>query len=113
VEFDQAQPFEIHQERNGDGSVTVWLSGEFDMVGCEDFETAVRALNGGGLREITIDLGEVTFIDSSGIRALLETKRLAEEEGLVLLIRVPENGQVRQVLELTGVDRVFNGAGPD
>jgi anti-anti-sigma factor len=88
------------------------LSGEFDMVGCEDFEAAVRALSGDQLREITIDLAELTFIDSSGIRALLESRRLAEEEGLVLLVRVPENGQVRQVLELTGVDSVLDGAEP-
>jgi stage II sporulation protein AA (anti-sigma F factor antagonist) len=112
VQFDQAQPFEIRQERNGEGSVTVWLSGELDMVGCEDFEAAVRTLNGSGLREITIDLAELTFIDSSGIRALLESKRLAEENGQILLVRVPDNGQVRQVLELTGVDNVLDGAGP-
>jgi stage II sporulation protein AA (anti-sigma F factor antagonist) len=90
----------------------VWLSGEFDMASCEDFEAAVRTLNGDGLREITIDLAELTFIDSSGIRALLESKRLAEEKGQVLMVRVPDNGQVRQVLELTGVDHVLDGAGP-
>ena len=112
MEFDQAQTFEIRHEKTGADAVTMWLSGEFDMAGCEDFETAVRALNGDRLRELTIDLGELTFIDSSGIRALLESKRLAEEEGLMLLVRVPEDGQVRQVLELTGIVRVFDGTAP-
>ena len=103
VAFDQAQPFEIHQDRNGSDAVVVRLSGEFDMGGCDQFDAAVRMLGADGLRKIVIDLAELTFIDSSGIRSLLDTKRRAEEQGLDLVVRVPENGQVRQVLELTGV----------
>jgi anti-sigma B factor antagonist len=111
-EFDQAQPFEIRHERNGSDAVVVRLSGEFDMAGCDDFDAAVRALSGDGLRQVIIDLAGLTFIDSSGIRSLLNSKRRAEEHGIVLAVRVPEEGQVRQVLELTGVDDVFDGAGP-
>jgi anti-sigma B factor antagonist len=113
VKFDQAQLFQIHQERNGADAVVVKLSGEFDMAGCASFETAVQSLqslNGEPLRKVVIDLAELTFIDSSGIRSLLDSKRRAEEHGLALVVRVPEAGQVRQVLELTGVDHVLDGA---
>ena len=112
AEFDQAQPFEIHQERNGADVAVVRLSGEFDMAGCGDFEAAVRSLGKDGLQEVVIDLAELTFIDSSGIRSLLDSKRQAEDQGMVLIVRVPEDGQVRQVLELTGVDHVLSGADP-
>jgi anti-anti-sigma factor len=88
------------------------LSGEFDMAVCEDFEEAVRALRGDNLRQVVVDLAGLTFIDSSGIRALLDSKRHAEEHGIVLAVRVPENGQVHQVLRLTGVDNVLDGADP-
>jgi anti-anti-sigma factor len=108
----QAQPFRIHQERTGEGSVTVRLSGEFDMAGCQDFEAAMRALSGNRPRELVIDIADLTFIDSSGIRALIESKHRAENEGLALLVRVPEKGQVRQVLELTGVDGLLDGREP-
>jgi anti-anti-sigma factor len=109
-EFDQAQPFEIHHERNGADAVVVRLSGEFDMAGCQDFEAAVQTLSADGLQQVVIDLAALTFIDSSGIRSLLASKRLAEEQGLALVVRVPRDGQVRQVLELTGVDHVLDGA---
>jgi anti-anti-sigma factor len=112
VEFDQAQPFEIRHERKGADAVTMQLSGEFDMAGCEAFDATVRELHVNGLNALTIDLAGLTFIDSSGIRSLLETKRRADEEGLALLVRVPKDGQVRQVLELTGVDNVLDGVGP-
>lgn len=112
VKFDQSQPLEIQQERNGADAAVVRVSGEFDMAGCGEFDAAVRALSGDGLRQVTIDLAGLTFIDSSGIRSLLDSKRRAEEHGLVLFVRVPEDGQVRQVLELTGVDHVLDGAGP-
>ena len=105
--LDQAQPFEIHQERNGADAAVMRLSGEFDMAGCEDFETAVRTLGQDGLRQVVIDLADLTFIDSSGIRALLDSKRRAEEQGMALVVRVPEAGQVRQVLELTGLESHF------
>jgi anti-sigma B factor antagonist len=110
VEFDQTQPFEMRQDREGADALTLTLCGEFDLGGCEEFEGVIRGLDGTG--KLVIDLAGLTFIDSSGIRALLASKRRAEEAGVELSVHVPENGQVRQVLELTGVDRVFNGAKP-
>ena len=112
MKFDHTQPFEIHQVQNGSNAVVVKLSGEFDMAGCADFEAAVRALGADALRKVVIDLAELTFIDSSGIRSLLDSKRRAEEHGMALVVRIPAAGQVRQVLELTGVDHVLDGAGP-
>jgi anti-anti-sigma factor len=107
VGFDKAQPFEIHHERTGDGTVKMRLSGEFDLAGCEEFEAALSAVHGNGLLRLVIDLAELTFIDSSGIRALLDSRRRAEESGVELVVSRPQNGQVRQVLELTGVDQMI------
>jgi len=112
MKFGQAQPFEIHHDRNGSGAVVVRLSGEFDMAGCDEFDAVVRMLGADGLRKIVVDLAELTFIDSSGIRSLLDSKRRADAQGVDLVVRGPENGQVRQVLELTGVDHVLDGADP-
>ena len=109
MKFDQAQRFQVQHERNGADAVVLKLFGEFDMACCDDFEAAVQSLNGDPLRQVVIDLGGLTFIDSSGIRTLLDSKRRAEEHGVVLVVRVPQEGQVRQVFELTGVDRVLDG----
>ena len=109
--FDQAQLFEIREERTR-AAVTLRLSGEFDMAAYDEFGAAIKGLNGDGLAEVVIDLAELTFIDSSGIRALLVSKRQAEESGLAYRVRIPENGQVRQVFELTAVDELLDGTGP-
>ena len=82
------------------------------MAGCDEFDAVVRMLGADGLREIVIDLSELTFIDSSGIRSLLDSKRRADAQGVALVVRGPENGQVRQVLKLTGVDHVLDRADP-
>ena len=79
-----------------------------------DFAAAVQSLslNGDRPQKVVIDLTGLTFIDSSGIRSLLDSKRRAEEHGVALVVRVPGDGQVRQVLELTGMDHVFTTATP-
>ena len=51
-------------------------------------------------KHILLDLSGVTFIDSTGIQLLVRTNRQVAAGRLRL---VPVDGQVRRVLELTGV----------
>ena len=55
-------------------------------------------------REMVLDLTAVTFIDSSGLATLIDTSRRAQQAGVDLGV-VPGSGRVRQVLELTQLDR--------
>ncbi len=61
--------------------LTIKLAGELDSATSaelvERFEQAIPALDG---RELVIDLGEVSFIDSSGMRAIIVIERRAGEE---------------------------------
>jgi anti-sigma B factor antagonist len=51
---------------------------------------------------VVVDLSDVEFLDSTGIRALLDTDREATRLGGRLLV-TGANGIVRRMLELTGV----------
>src|SRR5690606_27968641 len=52
---------------------------------------------------LALDLGGVTFCDSSGLGALLDIRRLADEAGVPMVLReVP--AQVARLLDLTDVD---------
>jgi anti-sigma B factor antagonist len=118
VTFDQGQPFEIRAERPADGALTVRLYGEFDLACCEQFSAALARLDGNNLRRLEIDLTQLTFIDSSAIRALLAAKTRAAGDHLELHVTLPTDGQVLSVLKLTGLDDVLAGArhsppGPD
>jgi anti-anti-sigma factor len=53
--------------------------------------------------ELVLDLAEVTFVDSAGLRALLEIEREASERALRLSIVAPPE-HVRAVFRLSGMD---------
>ena len=54
----------------------------------------------------SIDLGEVSFIDSAGVRALLVIRRQREEQGAGLHVR-RSSSAVRRVMRLAGIAHLF------
>ena len=60
-----------------------------------------------GIEEVTLDFANTTFIDSSGLGALVICHRLCESKGAKLrMINVPS--QVMMALSLTELDKVFH-----
>ncbi|MET0727527.1 MAG: STAS domain-containing protein [Acidimicrobiales bacterium] len=59
--------------------------------------------------ELVVDLSQVTFLDSTGIRELIVTERALEHRGSRLVVRGAQ-GVVRRCLEVTGVLEHFGGA---
>jgi anti-sigma B factor antagonist len=108
--FDKGQPFEIREEWPGSSALTLRLYGEFDLACRERFEAAFERLTRKEVRELVIDLAGLTFMDSTAIRTLLEAKRWADQDGLDLLVALPRDGQVRKILQLTGMDEVLSAA---
>jgi anti-sigma B factor antagonist len=112
VRFDRGQPLEIREERPNSAALTVRLYGEFDLACRDRFEAALERLAGEEVRELVIDLAGLTFIDSTAIRTLWETKKRADQDGLDLFVALPVDGQVRRIFELTGMIGVFSAAEP-
>lgn len=81
------------------------LSGELDMAGEDAFREALDVL--GGPTEAVLDLTDVRFIDSTGLRLVLEAHRRLEELGAAVTVRIEEDGCVPRLLELTGLDAVL------
>jgi len=80
----------------------VVVCGEVDLSTASIVEREVMATLALPVREMTLNLGLVTFLDSSGIGALLKAQIAAVELGIgFALTSVP--ARVRRVLELTGV----------
>ena len=86
-----------------DFGVTVesaWLvkvAGELDFATVDEFAAAIDRPGW-----VTVDCTDLTFMDSSGIRALVVVHQTAEERGAGLSI-VGLNGAALKVMELTGV----------
>ena len=85
---------------------TVSASGELDM---ESVDHLKETLTGLFVDETTVrlDLRNVTFIDSTGINALVLMSRRSTERGGRLVLSDPSPA-VRRVLDYTGADAVLN-----
>jgi len=53
-----------------DSAGILWLTGEFDIAAIDEFQATVDAVLD-AQREVVLDLSELTFLDSTGIRAFL------------------------------------------
>ncbi len=84
---------------------TVALVGELDIAAAPDLQAELDALVAHGGR-VTIDLGELAFIDSTGLRVMLATQRTAAESGCEVVFRRPQPA-VRRLLDLTGTNGFF------
>ena len=82
------------------------LAGRIDAATAPAVNKAVRAAMADGVRQIVVELRDVTFLSSSGLRALLLLARELRREGgdLVLCALQP---QVAEVFHLTGFDQIF------
>ncbi|MDF3301519.1 STAS domain-containing protein [Streptomyces tropicalis] len=85
----------------GDGICVVTLRGEVDLDGSVHLREALLACLQSA--DTVVDFGGVTFMDSSGINALITAHRAAVELGARLRIAAPREA-VQRVLHLVGVD---------
>ncbi|MFL6023720.1 MAG: STAS domain-containing protein [Marmoricola sp.] len=94
----------------GADGCTITLAGEVDIATVGDFLDAAQQCLAGNATLIEVDLGGVTFIDSSGLGALVRLRNQARSRGAdVALVRVPET--VARVLEVTGLAEAFGPEG--
>ena len=89
----------------GDGYVLVRLSGEVDLSWSQEVRRAVLDALASGT-PVGVELSAVSYIDSSGIAALVEGFQQARQHGRRFAL-VAVSDAVRAVLELARLDRVF------
>jgi anti-sigma B factor antagonist len=80
----------------------VRLTGELDMAGVDRFERSLTSDQGPEAATFVLDLRGLTFIDSSGLRAvIMADQRVRSEGGRFVVVRGSD--RVNQVMEMTGV----------
>lgn len=88
--------------------LTARLRGEVDISSVAQLESALTAATqdfGSGLT-VLIDMRELTFLDSSGLHALITFRRDSERRHQrLVLVRGPRN--VQRIFELTSTDAMF------
>ena len=102
-ELIEAGTLVIRSVREADGTHRLALSGEFDIACVPAFAAEMARVEAGDARSIVVDLRELGFIDSSGLRELLaaEQRSQADSHRLVLW-RAPD--RVHRVFVLSGLE---------
>jgi anti-sigma B factor antagonist len=90
------------------GEMTVVrLAGEIDIAAAPDvLALATVALTRPELRTLVLDMGDVTFLDSTGIGALVQVHRLCRDQPAELQLRGLQP-RVRQVFDVTALSEHF------
>jgi anti-anti-sigma factor len=87
--------FDLTVARNAQGGCRLTLRGELDLGTADRLEHALAEAGD----DVLLDLRELTFMDSTGVRLLLE----AAERGGGLRILAPAGGDARVTIEETGI----------
>jgi anti-sigma B factor antagonist len=96
---------------DGDGFVVV-LEGDLDLASAGEVRRRLLQLLTLPINRVVVDLGELTFMDSSGLAALCATRQAAVEQGTELVLHdLPP--QARRVMELTDTLALFVLTGGD
>lgn len=94
-------PLDVTTHHDGDQAVLV-LAGELDPHTAPILEAAIGDAVGNGAAAVALDLSEVRFIDSSGLRVILAARQEGLNTDRPLTVRSP-SPNARRLLELTGL----------
>jgi anti-anti-sigma factor len=102
--------FAVRVEQIGAGAV-VWVTGQLDMSVAEMLEHVLLHIAGRpSIRRVVVDFEGVTFLDPSGLRALVAGYATATAAGVAFTVRNAA-GMVARVLDATETAEGL-GAGP-
>jgi anti-sigma B factor antagonist len=94
---------EIREEAEGERS-TLAVDGELDLSSVPVLAQHINDQIGGERKALTLDLSGVTFMDSSGLRLLIELNERAERDAWSLSFIAPKHEAANLVLRMTGAD---------
>lgn len=97
---------EITERRTAD-IVTLSLSGKLDTTTAKTFEAKILAQIESGDRRFVIDLAQLDYVSSSGLRVfVLAAKRLDGGNGKMVLCSLQD--PVREVFDIVGFSSIFS-----
>lgn len=85
------------------GSVRIRLSGDIDRANVGAIEEQIRAAVSGRRTAVSVDLRDVSYIDSAGKRLLFDVASQLQESYIVMELIVPFDSSTRRLIELSGL----------
>ena len=104
--METVEPFAIEIDERDDRVVVV-PRGELDMASAPELEQAIMPRLQGGAW-VVLDLRSLDFIDSSGLRVVVNAHRVAAEgAGRFTCVRGQAGTTVHRIVEIAGIDSVI------
>jgi anti-anti-sigma factor len=95
----------IESRQVGD-RVVVQVAGRMDAESAPMFETHCDSWISKGINRLIVDVGDLAYVSSMGLRSLVAIgKRLQDKGGTLRVCR--QTGLVKQVFEITRLDSIF------
>lgn len=85
--------------------LTIYLIGRVNVKTASEFEDGVMKMLD-DVTDLTLDLSELQFISSSGLRSLLKIQKKMNFKGTMTVVNV--NDDIMEVFRLTGFDNFLN-----
>ncbi|GIF23302.1 anti-anti-sigma factor [Actinoplanes tereljensis] len=97
----------VQLQARTESGLAVAVLGEVDMSNADELvQQMAQLLPTDGSSLVILDLGELTFLGSAGVRALLDCRHIAEQRGMQLQIAIAHDN-VRQVLTMCDLAEVL------
>ena len=94
---------ELTTENSADGSVRIALSGELDISSAPKVEAELDRVQAASPTLVMLDLRDLRFMDSTGLRTVVGAdKRARERGGRLAIVRGPES--VQRIFSVTRLD---------
>lgn len=93
----------IHNRDLSTEWISIEVEGEVDLATVEDLEQAIESVHAGRDEGVVVDLTGSSFMDSTGLKALVMAHRRFSAEGRPFAIAV-SGGPVSRLLDLSGVN---------
>ena len=104
--MEERPQFRVELVRTEQDTAVIALEGEVDIYSAPQFKEALLAGIKDGATTIIVDLGRVTFIDSTALGVLVSgAKRVRPKNGRLDIVCTDEN--ITRIFEITGLDRIF------
>jgi anti-anti-sigma factor len=91
-----------------DGRAVVVVRGELDLATAPELQAALSERLDAG-QDVVLDLRELAFLDSTGLRVLVATHARAEGgEQSFLIVRPRPGAMIEKILAISGVENVLD-----
>jgi anti-sigma B factor antagonist len=106
VPNDEPPRFSVESTADGTGQLTLAVSGEVDTFTSAGLRDALNEGIDAGAVDITLDVSNMEFIDSTGLGVLVGALKRLQERGGSLTLRKPRPSAL-QVLSIVGLTSHF------